>query len=130
MMGTDIQRTILLVFFGFSLFLLWDRWQVYNGKPPMFGPRRRRKTATPPQDRVSSGASTAPAAGRCTRRPSARRQRRTAAAPVDATPGAAKSPPVVVRDRPDPCIDRSVGAVVTQVELLDSRSRPTGLQVG
>jgi YidC/Oxa1 family membrane protein insertase len=36
-MGTDFQRTVLWVFFGMSLFLLWDRWLVYNGKPSMFG---------------------------------------------------------------------------------------------
>ena len=36
-MGTDFQRTVLWVFFGMSLFLLWDRWLVYTGKPSMFG---------------------------------------------------------------------------------------------
>jgi hypothetical protein len=28
----DIRRTILWVIFGFSMVLLWDQWQVYNGK--------------------------------------------------------------------------------------------------
>ena len=28
----DIRRTILWVIFGFSLVLLWDQWQVYNGR--------------------------------------------------------------------------------------------------
>ena len=46
-MGTDFQRTVLWVFFGMSLFLLWDRWLVHTGKPSMFGdhadaPARRR----------------------------------------------------------------------------------------
>jgi hypothetical protein len=43
-MGTDFQRTVLWVFFGMSLFLLWDRWLVYSGKPsiPRRCPRRRR----------------------------------------------------------------------------------------
>jgi YidC/Oxa1 family membrane protein insertase len=46
-MGTDFQRTILWIFFGLSLVLLWDRWLVHSGRPSMFG------TASAPQ--VSSG---------------------------------------------------------------------------
>jgi YidC/Oxa1 family membrane protein insertase len=34
----DIKRTILWVIFGFSMVLLWDQWQVYNGKKPTFFP--------------------------------------------------------------------------------------------
>lgn len=34
----DIRRTILWVIFGFSMVLLWDQWQVYNGKPATFLP--------------------------------------------------------------------------------------------
>jgi YidC/Oxa1 family membrane protein insertase len=34
----DIRRTILWVIFGFSLVLLWDQWQVYNGHKPTFLP--------------------------------------------------------------------------------------------
>lgn len=33
----DIRRTILWVIFGFSLVMLWNQWQVYNGKPAIFG---------------------------------------------------------------------------------------------
>ena len=32
----DIRRTILWVIFGFSLVLLWDKWQVHNGKKATF----------------------------------------------------------------------------------------------
>ena len=39
----DIRRTILWVIFGFSMVLLWDQWQVHNGKRATFFP-----TATPP----------------------------------------------------------------------------------
>jgi YidC/Oxa1 family membrane protein insertase len=38
----DIRRTILWVIFGFSMVLLWDKWQVYNGHKATFFP-----TATP-----------------------------------------------------------------------------------
>ncbi|MCM2341937.1 membrane protein insertase YidC [Rhodoferax sp.] len=34
----DIRRTILWVIFGFSLVMLWDQWQVYNGRNPTFFP--------------------------------------------------------------------------------------------
>lgn len=33
----DIRRTILWMIFSFSLLLLWNNWQVYNGKPSLFG---------------------------------------------------------------------------------------------
>jgi len=32
----DIRRTILWVIFGFSMVLLWDQWQVYNGHKATF----------------------------------------------------------------------------------------------
>ncbi|MFT3718652.1 membrane protein insertase YidC [Pseudorhodoferax sp.] len=34
----DIRRTILWVIFGFSLVMLWDKWQVHNGHPATFFP--------------------------------------------------------------------------------------------
>ncbi len=34
----DIRRTILWVIFGFSLVMLWDQWQVFNGRKPTFFP--------------------------------------------------------------------------------------------
>ena len=35
----DIRRTILWVIFGFSMVLLWDQWQAFNGKQPTFFPK-------------------------------------------------------------------------------------------
>ena len=37
----DIRRTILWVIFGFSMVLLWDQWQVYNGNKATFFPIAR-----------------------------------------------------------------------------------------
>lgn len=34
----DIRRTILWVIFAFSLVMLWDHWQEYNGRPATFFP--------------------------------------------------------------------------------------------
>ncbi|MDD5479030.1 membrane protein insertase YidC [Rhodoferax sp.] len=45
----DIRRTILWVIFGFSLVMLWDQWQVYNGRKPTFFPSAVQSTATAPQ---------------------------------------------------------------------------------
>jgi YidC/Oxa1 family membrane protein insertase len=35
----DIRRTILWVIFGFSMVLLWDQWQIYNGQKATFFPK-------------------------------------------------------------------------------------------
>ena len=34
----DIRRSILWVIFGFSLVLIWDKWQIHNGNAPTFFP--------------------------------------------------------------------------------------------
>ncbi len=43
----DIRRTILWVVFGFSLVMLWDQWQIHNGKKPTFFPSAAVQTQTP-----------------------------------------------------------------------------------
>jgi YidC/Oxa1 family membrane protein insertase len=35
----DIRRTFLWVIFGFSMVLLWDQWQIYNGHKATFFPK-------------------------------------------------------------------------------------------
>jgi YidC/Oxa1 family membrane protein insertase len=42
----DIRRTILWVIFGFSMVLLWDQWQVYNGHRATFFPGASKTAAT------------------------------------------------------------------------------------
>ncbi|MDO9358433.1 MAG: membrane protein insertase YidC [Polaromonas sp.] len=66
----DIRRTILWVIFGFSMVLLWDQWQIFNGNKATFFP-----TATP----VAKSTPSKPAA--------------SASVPVGA-PSAAVPPPV------------------------------------
>jgi YidC/Oxa1 family membrane protein insertase len=41
----DIRRTILWVIFGFSMVLLWDQWQVYNGHKATFFPSPAKQSA-------------------------------------------------------------------------------------
>ncbi|MBK9347710.1 MAG: membrane protein insertase YidC [Burkholderiales bacterium] len=44
----DIRRTILWVVFGFSMVMLWDQWQLHNGRKATFFP-------TPAQQTTSTG---------------------------------------------------------------------------
>ncbi len=75
----DIRRTILWVIFGFSMVLLWDQWQVYNGKTATFFPTHKpAATASAP----ASGASSVPATSASS----------PAAAPAAASAGASAVP--------------------------------------
>ncbi len=116
-MSTDIQRTVLLVIFGFTLFMLWDKWQVYNGRAPMFGP-------APAQTAPAQSASSAPAtaasgtASGVPLPPAAVTPSAAQSAPTDAPPAIGKSSPVVIEtDMLRVSID-PLGAVVSRVELL------------
>lgn len=42
---SDIRRSILWVIFGFSLILIWDQWQIYNGHQATFFPSSSAKKA-------------------------------------------------------------------------------------
>ncbi|MDR1968259.1 MAG: membrane protein insertase YidC [Burkholderiaceae bacterium] len=44
----DIRRTILWVVFAFSLVMLWDQWQIYNGRTATFFPGAPSTTASAP----------------------------------------------------------------------------------
>ncbi len=52
----DIRRTILWVIFGFSMVLLWDQWQIHNGKQATFFPNPASKAAVAPATAVSASA--------------------------------------------------------------------------
>ena len=84
----DIRRTILWVIFGFSMVLLWDQWQVFNGQKATFFPASSQtaKTDASPVIGSSSANSSVP----------------TAAVPL-ATPGTvpvgAPTPAAAVREK-------------------------------
>ena len=84
----DIRRTILWVIFGFSMVMLWDQWQVHNGKKATFFPSPAQQTVTAPSVapantiNASNGAQ-APAGG-------------TAQAPLNAETSAVPSERIVV----------------------------------
>ena len=53
----DIRRTILWVIFGFSLVLLWDQWQVFNGNKPTFLPSTKPAVTAPAPTTGAAGSS-------------------------------------------------------------------------
>ena len=55
----DIRRTILWVIFGISMVMLWDQWQIYNGRKATFFPSSVQTAAQvrPAEGTASSSAS-------------------------------------------------------------------------
>jgi YidC/Oxa1 family membrane protein insertase len=75
----DIRRTILWVIFGFSLVLLWDQWQLHNGKKATFFPKPE---IAAPAPTPAAGSAPASASTGANALPTA-----TATAPAAASPG-------------------------------------------
>jgi YidC/Oxa1 family membrane protein insertase len=106
----DIRRTVLLVIFGFSLVMLWDQWQVYNGKSATFLPSRKPvAAASAPAGGSAPGASDLPLAAAGT----------AAAVPAEAAAAAAAARESigVTTDLFKASID-SQGATLEHLELL------------
>ena len=59
---TDIRRTILWVIFGFSLVLLWDQWQLHNGKKATFFPKPEVAASAPASAATAVNANGVPVA--------------------------------------------------------------------
>jgi YidC/Oxa1 family membrane protein insertase len=144
-MGSDFQRTILWVFFGMSLFMLWDRWQVHNGRPSMFGLAPTTQQQAAPAPAAAPGATSVPGAVPAAAPPAAADKAvpgapsaqavapaaaaaQEPAAPLPASAG--KVPPVVIEtDLLRVAIDPE-GAVVSQATLLKERVTPDWTQTG
>ena len=62
----DIRRTILWVIFGFSMVLLWDKWQVHNGHKALFFPAPASSASPPAAEKAATlptgGAASVPVA--------------------------------------------------------------------
>jgi YidC/Oxa1 family membrane protein insertase len=57
----DIRRTILWVIFGFSMVLLWDQWQISNGKKATFFPGPASQASAPAAAKPTTGDASVPA---------------------------------------------------------------------
>jgi YidC/Oxa1 family membrane protein insertase len=103
----DIRRTILWVVFGFSLVMLWDQWQLHNGKKPTFFP-----SATPPVGATVNPATDASPAAVVTQAP--------AALPADGAPSTqqTQSETIEVQTNVLKLSFDSLGASLIYAELL------------
>jgi len=107
----DIRRTILWVVFGFSMVLLWDQWQVYNGHKATFFP-----TAAPPAAAGKAVQPPVPAATGAVATP--------AAVPLAAAAGAPAAAPAVPKERFDVTTDvlkltmDTEGGAIVRAEFL------------
>ena len=119
----DIRRTILWVIFGFSMVLLWDKWQVHNGQKATFFPTPAAVTA--PADAASAAAASGTASV-----PTASGS--TAASPAQVPGGAAAAPAhelVTVRtDVMEVAFDTQGGsmskAVFPRFKSMDGSNKP------
>ncbi|OJU87265.1 MAG: membrane protein insertase YidC [Burkholderiales bacterium 66-5] len=83
----DIRRTILWVILGFSMVLLWDKWQVFNGRQATFFPS--------PTVQTTAGTAAAPAPAAAPASPgNAVPATQPAAGAAPAAPGATGEPAV------------------------------------
>ena len=95
----DIRRTILWVIFGFAMVMLWDKWQVYNGRMPTFFP------GAVPQTAPASGKGPAPAASAAVAGVPSAAAPGAAAAPVASVAATATAAPAAPKERIDVSTD-------------------------
>ncbi|HVZ46935.1 MAG TPA: membrane protein insertase YidC [Ramlibacter sp.] len=96
----DIRRTILWVIFGFSLVMLWDQWQVYNGRQATFLPHKPAATAQAPASASASASASAVSQTSAVPSPAGNTAAPGAVATTAAAvPGAGASAPQVPRER-------------------------------
>ena len=120
---TDLRRSVLWVVFSMSLLLLWDAWQVHQGRSSLFSPAPQRPAASAPLQSASgvpSASATAPAGV-----PAA------ATAPggaVPTAPAVATAEQFTVQTDRIKAVFSSLGGSLVQVELLthqdDARKEP------
>jgi YidC/Oxa1 family membrane protein insertase len=123
----DIRRSILWVIFGFSLVLLWDAWQVHNGRNATFFPKSTTTQARPAADAASAPAAGVPAASATV--PAAAASVPASAAPntVGAVPAAPAAPAAPTAQTHEVTTDvlkltfSSQGGKIIRAELLQHR---------
>ncbi|WLW61825.1 membrane protein insertase YidC [Achromobacter aegrifaciens] len=106
----DIRRTVLWMIFSFSLLLLWNNWQIHNGKPSLFGPTPA-ATTSEPQAAANNATPSVPS----TPAPAAAG---ASAVPGAAAPAAARSEEVVITTDVLRLTFDTMGAQLVRAELL------------
>lgn len=109
----DIRRTVLWMIFSFSLLLLWNNWQIHNGKPSLFGGPTPAASTSEPQagaNNATPSVPSAPAAAAAAGTPSA--------VPGAAAPAAARSEEIVITTDVLRLTFDTMGAQLVRAELL------------
>ncbi len=118
----DIRRTILWVIFGFSIILLWDNWQVHNGKQATFLPAPPKAAST--ANAVGQPNTAAPVAAASPSSVPTASSAQTAGPGMAAVPGQSSAPAAPARERLEVKTDvyrlvfDSEGGSLIQAELL------------
>ena len=107
----DIRRTVLWMIFSFSLLLLWNNWQIHNGKPSLFGGPTPAASTTDPQAGANNATPSVPSAP-------ATAATAPSAVPGAATPAAARSEEVVITTDVLRLTFDMMGAQLVRAELL------------
>ncbi|MGB6008400.1 membrane protein insertase YidC [Castellaniella sp.] len=111
----DIRRTILWMIFSFSLLLLWNNWQVYQGQPSLF-------SLTPPAAETAKTADkAAPTDSKDV--PSAAAQGAAGQTTVPSSDAAPVGQPVHVKTGVYDLTFDTLGAQLVRAELLDYKNQ-------
>ncbi len=113
----DIRRTILWVVFGFSMVMLWDQWQVHNGKPATFFPNPA-QVAAKAQPAASAANAGVPAAATTAAAPNG--------APAAEAPAAPREKFTVTTDVLRLTFDTEGGSLVRTEFLRHAADAPDG----
>ncbi|HUN92140.1 MAG TPA: membrane protein insertase YidC [Burkholderiaceae bacterium] len=125
MSGADLRRTILWVVFGTSLLFLWDKWQIYNGRPSLLLPGKPAVTATTTPAAAPAGVAATSDGSVPAGSPA------TAGAPAAAAAAApvARKPVTLETDTLRLLVD-PVGGVVVRADLLEQLKTPEWKHAG
>ncbi len=110
----DIRRTVLWMIFSFSLLLLWNNWQIHNGKPSLFGAPTP-TASTPANDTPAAANNATPLVPNA---PPATATATPSAVPGAATPVPTRSEEVVITTDVLRLTFDTLGAQLVRAELL------------
>jgi YidC/Oxa1 family membrane protein insertase len=124
----DIRRTILWVIFGFSMILLWDQWQIYNGKQATFFPNPAKSAA--PATTASSAVPTATASSVAggTAPSSAAKPIQAGQVSAEAIPASTKREKITISTDVLKVGFDTEGATIERAELLKHREEGAGIK--
>ncbi|SSW66452.1 membrane protein insertase YidC [Achromobacter agilis] len=108
----DIRRTVLWMIFSFSLLLLWNNWQIHNGKPSLFGGPTPAASTSEPQAAANNATPSVPSS------PAPAAAAPSSAVPGAAAPATARSEEIVITTDVLRLTFDTMGAQLVRAELL------------